>query len=197
MKVFLGWSGDRSYKTAQAFYDWLPKVIQAVEPFISSGIPKGKRWGEALAEELEETKMGLLCLTSENLKSIWISFEAGALSKTKDAYVWTFLLDIKTTDVEEPLASFEHTNFDREDIQKLLKTINEAVRDSGERALSESTLNSIFEKFWPELNDKLKTIVGKSEETRTSIRGQREILEEILASVRTLKNALQPSVSAT
>ena len=140
MEVFLGWSGDRSYATAQAFHEWLPKVIQAVEPFISSGIPKGKRWGEALAGELETTKVGILCLTSDNLDSKWILYEAGALSNTKDTHVCTFLLDIKPTDVEEPLASFQHTTFQKRDIQKLLKTINQAVGKSAERALSESTL---------------------------------------------------------
>lgn len=191
MKVFLGWSGDRSYKTAETFYAWLPKVIQAVEPFISSGIPKGKRWGASLAGELEETKVGILCLTRDNLNSPWILFEAGALSKTKDAYVCTFLLDIGTADVEEPLASFQHTTFKKEDIQKLLETINKAVKDSGGPALSESNLNEIFETFWPKLEEKLSEFLKGDSTVREPLRGDRELLEEILNILRELKSELQ------
>jgi len=184
MKVFLGWLNTKSFETAQAFNEWLPKVIQAVDPFISSGIPKGKRWGKVLTDELEETKVGILCLNRENLNSNWILYEAGALSKTKDAYVWTFLLDLKPTDIEEPLASFQHTAFEKNDIRKLLDTINKAVENSGERSLSENHLNIIFETFWPELKEELKNIVEKEAEVDQPIREEREILEEILAIVR-------------
>jgi hypothetical protein len=187
MKVFLGWSDTKSFETAQAFNEWLPKVIQAVDPFISSGIPKGKRWGKVLIDELEETKVGILCLTRENLDSNWLLYEAGALSKTKDAYVCTFLLDLKPTDIEEPLASFQHTIFEKDDIRKLIDTINKAVENSGERSLSENHLNIIFETFWPELKEELKNIVEKEAEVDQPIREEREILEEILAIVRALE----------
>ena len=42
MKVFLGWSGETSHNVALALSDWLPKVIQAIRPFVSSeDIAKG------------------------------------------------------------------------------------------------------------------------------------------------------------
>lgn len=191
MKVFLGWSGDRSYKTAQAFHDWLPKVIQAIDPFISSGIPKGKRWGDALAEELEETKVGILCLTRDNLNSNWILFEAGALSKTKDAHVCTFLLDIRPTDIKEPLASFQHTAFEKEDIKKLLETINNAVKESNERALSESSLNELFETFWPQLETMCNSIEKIKATESAPARKDRDLLEEILSIARELKEPIE------
>lgn len=188
MKVFLGWSGDRSKKTANALHEWLPNVIQAVDPFISSGIPKGKRWGEALAGELETTKVGILCLTSDNLDSKWILYEAGALSNAKDTQVCTFLLDVKPTDVKEPLATFQHTMFQKDDIRKLLKTINDTVEISGERALSESRLDEAFETYWPKLEEPLNEIVAQqskdSGNNSGDIRSDREILEEILEIVR-------------
>jgi len=185
MKVFLGWSGEISHETAQAFVDWLPKVIQAVDPFISSSIPKGKRWGETLAEELETTKVGILCLTRDNLDAKWILFEAGSLSNAKNTHVCTFLLDVKPTDVEEPLALFQHTSFRKADVQKLLKTINDAVRESSEHALPERTLDDLFETFWPELEKTLKEI-GTRQKVSSKLRSDREILEEILGIVRTI-----------
>lgn len=185
MKVFLGWSGDRSYKVAKAFEEWLPQVIQAIEPFISSGIPKGKRWGGVRADELKDTKVGIICLTKENLNENWILFEAGALSKTKDdAYVCTFLLDLKSTDIEEPLASFQDTTFEKEDIRKLMDTINEAVEKSGEHSLDEKILNSTFDTFWSEIEEKLKAIVAKSPEVVPPSRDMESMVEELLEIAR-------------
>lgn len=184
MKVFLGWSGGRSYEVAKAFEEWLPKVIQAIDPFISSEISKGKRWGAVIADELEGTKVGIICLTKENLNENWILFEAGALSKTKDANVCTFLLDLKSTDIEEPLASFQHTTFEKEDIRKLMDTINETVKKSGERSLGETLLNSTFDTYWTELEAKLKGIIAKPPEVVPPSRGMNDMVEEILEIAR-------------
>ena len=103
MLIFLSWSGDRSKAIAETFTSWISQVIQAADPWISRDIAKGARWGPEVSDRLSSSKVGIVCLTPENLASPWILFEAGALSKTKDAYVCTFLLDLKPADVEEPL----------------------------------------------------------------------------------------------
>ena len=71
-------------------------------------------------------------MTRENLNEKWILFEAGALSKTKDAHVCTFLLDLKPTDVEHLLVQFQATQFKKKDVWKLIRTINQEVEDVGE-----------------------------------------------------------------
>ena len=123
-------------------------------------------------------------MTKENLNENWILFEAGALSKTKDAHVCTFLLDLKPTDIKQPLALFQHTEFEKEDVRKLTHTINQAVEDAGERSLDVKRLDTIFDRFWPDLEEKLKEIVKIQSEVRKPIRSEREILEEILETVR-------------
>ena len=151
MDLFLSWSGKRSKAVAEALKPWLRQVIQAVEPWISSDIDKGTRWSQKVADRLERSKVGIICLTPENLSSPWILFEAGALSKTKDAYVCTFLLDLSPEDVAQPLSQFQLTTPDKEDCRKLLGTINEAVRKAGERDLSDQVLDRVFETNWPGL----------------------------------------------
>jgi TIR domain len=82
MKVFISWSGVRSTAVAQTLHDWLPQVMNAVEPWMSSeDMRKGSLWRLTLAEELESTHVGVICLTPENLRAPWLLFEAGALSK--------------------------------------------------------------------------------------------------------------------
>lgn len=95
MKVFISRSGTRSKSVAEALQKWLRLVIQAVDPGISTEMAKGTKWGPEIADRLEESKVGIICLTRDNLTAPWILFEAGAISKSKDAHVCTFLLDVQ------------------------------------------------------------------------------------------------------
>jgi hypothetical protein len=93
--VFISWSGDRSKHVALALRDWLPMVLQAAKAFMSAtDIVKGSRGLVELAGTLEVVKVGIICLTPENLSAPWLLFESGALSKTLDkgTLVCTYLL---------------------------------------------------------------------------------------------------------
>ncbi len=185
MKVFLSWSGDRSKTVAEALGSWLRQVIQAIDPWSSTVIGKGARWGPEISAQLELTKVGIICLTRDNLTEPWILFEAGALSKTKDAVVATFLLDIEKSDVKQPLSQFQHTSANELEVRQLVHTLNDLVRSSGERALVDSDLDEVFDLFWPKLKEKIDAIppaaVGKS---AGPIRTDSDILREILDVVR-------------
>ena len=184
MKVFLSWSDTRSKETAETLRRWLKLVIQAVDPWISSSIPKGVRSEKELAEVLEDTKVGIICLTRENLDSNWIHFEAGALSKTSDAHVCTFLLDLKPTDIKPPLAQFQHTQFEKEEIHELVRTINKTLEKVQESPLDEKTLDTTFVHFWPELEKNLRNIIAKPPNEDHPVRSETDMLEEILSILR-------------
>lgn len=49
--------------------------------FTPDDIEKGAKWSTEVLKELEESEIGILCLTRDNLDKPWILFEAGALSK--------------------------------------------------------------------------------------------------------------------
>ena len=59
MKVFISCSGERSRAVAGILYAWLPHVIQALEPWISEDIDKGKNWPSVITAQLQETNFGM------------------------------------------------------------------------------------------------------------------------------------------
>lgn len=190
MKIFLSWSGDTSHKVAIAFRDWLPQVIQSLNPYVSSeDIDKGTRWSTDIAKELEESAYGIILVTKENLIAPWVNFEAGALSKIIDkSNVSPFLFDVKRSDVKGPLLQFQSTIFEKEDICKLLKSINKKI-DEDER-LDEIKLERAFGVWWPELEESLKKIPNSTSQSSTPAVEEKdsnkksEILEELLHLVR-------------
>src|SRR5258706_15628478 len=103
MEIFISWSGGRSRLVAEAFAKALPRIIQAALPWISVDIGKGKRWSREISDRLENSRIGILCLTADNLNAPWLLFEAGAISKTKNSRPCTFLLDVEKGDVRPPL----------------------------------------------------------------------------------------------
>jgi hypothetical protein len=183
MKIFISWSGTKSRMVAEALRDWLQDVVQTLKPWMStSDIEKGARWQSEISAELEESQVGIICLTRENMGSAWLLFEAGALSKTQQAsYVCTFLIDVERNEVREPLAQFQSTKAEKPDVLKLIKTINSAL---GEEALTDRQLERSFERAWPELEKQLNSISQESIETKPAI-DINKVLEEILGYVRT------------
>lgn len=185
MKVFLSWSGGKSHKVALVFRDWLPSVIQEIEPYVSSeDIDKGARWSTDIAKELEDSTFGILCVTRENINAPWLTFEAGALSKTMDkSLVSPFLFDIKRSEVDGPILQFQSTIFEREDVRKLVTTMNKAC-DGGK--LSDERLAKAFEVWYPtlegELNKLKETTTPEDDADESSLKDahSQQILEEIL-----------------
>lgn len=192
MKVFLSHSGAASRLVAKSLNDWLQRIIQAVKPFYSPEIDKGANWSNKVDEALEGTQFGIICLTPDNLSSEWIHYESGALSKTKDASICTFLLDIKPSDVKQPLGKFQHTLAEKSDVLKMLKSINAKVAESGENSLTEKLLEEIFMETWNKLEkllDEAKKEIktssnNENDKPNENIRNNDDKLDEILEILR-------------
>lgn len=189
MKVFISWSGDLSKRLAEAFRDWLPGVVQAVEPFFSpDDIVKGDRWSSEIASQLEECKVGIFCLTRDNIGSPWLLFEAGAISKhLGSTKVCTVFFDLAPTDITGPLTQFQGAIFEKEEIFKVVKIVNKGVEGN---QLKPDVIEQVFEKWWPDLKIKVEGILADTSlgEEGSELRTDRDILNEILSITRNLKS---------
>lgn len=183
MKVFISWSGPLSKKLGEAIRDWLPGVIQMVNPYFTpADIEKGGRWSSDIAKELSASEIGILCITRDNIHSDWILFEAGALSKSLEkSHVCPILFGINNADLAGPLKQFQTTEFVKSDFSKLISVINGRL---GENKLPPKTLETVFEKWWPDLELKVKDILSEVVDSQEPLRSDREILEEILSISR-------------
>jgi hypothetical protein len=183
MKVFLTWSGTVSHNVALAFKDFLPLVIQSVQPFVSSeDIRKGGRWSPDLEKALADSRFGILCLTEDNLAAPWINFEAGALSKTVEnsqVNVCPFLFNLKQSAVGPPLAQFQSSRNDRDEILRLVSDVNTANPNEKERVPAK-VLEKSFDAFWPEFEKKL----AQTAEATTAIPARKKGTGEMLDTVR-------------
>jgi TIR domain-containing protein len=209
VKVFISWSGDYSHRLAEFLREWLPDVIQDLEPWVSSeDIAKGKRWNEELARSLDEVHQGIICVTPDNMHSPWLNFEAGALAKRLEGstggQVRPILLGVRPADVTGPLASFQATEATKsDDILKLLQSLDQTGID-GRSKLGEQRLNRYFGMNWPVLRDRVDELLRMMTEQEDkpidppekTARDQDDMLAELLEAVRRLERRADQSPPA-
>lgn len=82
-RIFISWSGEISKEIAKALKICLEKEVfpnTDFSCFVSDvDIASGADWWNKIKRELKSCKMGVLCITKENLKAPWIYYEAGAM----------------------------------------------------------------------------------------------------------------------
>lgn len=184
MKVFISWSGPRSQKLAEALRDWLPLVLHYVDPWMSTAdIKSGDRWSNEIAKGLQESNFGIICVTKDNLEAPWLLFESGALAKSmEDGRVIPLRLDLDVSDISGPLTQFQSERADDEGVKRLISSLNKCAAG----AIADDRLNRLFEPMWPDLKSKIQAIPASST-TQKRTRPQAEILEELVAGIRTVE----------
>jgi len=198
MNVFICWSGPASHLLAEGLRDWLPRVIQATKPFLSSDdIAKGARWHAELNAQLETTNYGVLCMTPENLLAPWILFEAGALSKnTELGRVSALMLSVKQSDLSSPLGQFQHTEPNSEDMLKLARSINAAMKP--EAKLEDAVLKASFDAHWPFMENVINDARSVLKQETARARPTAEMFEEIIGILRDMnRGRLEQQIATT
>lgn len=189
MKIFISWSGARSRAVAEVLDEWIRCVIQAARPWVSTqNIDRGAIWFNEIQTQLQDTSIGIVCLTQENKNKPWILFESGALAKGLSASrVCTFLIDLTPADVENPLAQFNHTIPDEESMWQLVRTLNGCL--PADQMLSHQVLERSFITYWPQFTQEFKKALGENEPAvDIPERDEKDILSEILENTRSLTN---------
>jgi hypothetical protein len=163
MQVFICWSGPTSKRIAKALRDWLDDIFHGIRIYLSTeDMQQGKRWATDLAEQLAITDLGIVCLAPDNLSAPWVHFEAGVVSRDlKDGYVTSLLCGIDANDVSGPLAQFQNTPTDKENVFKLVKEINGRIAAGGPRR-PDNKLTVEFESHWPKLHQEIRNALAEA-----------------------------------
>ena len=199
MRVFISWSGSLSRKVGELFNEWLPNVIQTVDPWFSpEGIAKGEIWFSGIADALANTTFGILCLTKDNLDAPWILFEAGALCKgLSKNRVCPIVIDFEIKNLTAPLNQFNGASVNRAEIQKLVNSINDSA---GAAAVPKERVAKAFERLWPDFEEKFGEIIRSQPTSKKDVSLKPdEMTEEILETVRSIHKTMQakPSFAVT
>ena len=183
MKVFISWSGPQSGHIARALRDWLPNVIQTLEPWMSAeDIDAGSRWNQEMADQLDATDFGILCITRANPEHPWLVYEAGALSKSVGrSRVVPYCIGLNPTDIPNgPLTQFQGKIAERDPTFEMVRSINNAMGGSG---LSADRLQGAFDAWWPTLKESLSDL---PEDEPSEVPTTEDKMDEILMKVRSL-----------
>ncbi|MEN0072722.1 MAG: toll/interleukin-1 receptor domain-containing protein, partial [Propionicimonas sp.] len=175
---------------------WFPKVIQGVEPFVSSkDIDKGSNWTVELANQLADSAFGVVCLTPDNLLSPWLNYEAGAIMSSVRARVCPVLLGVAKETVRPPLSQLQMTDISIDEFDLLMRSVNKAMGSP----LTEPRVDESVRVWWSLLDEQVKRIAVPPLDEQVALPPEppkpqtsvEEMLEEVLVMLRRLES-LQP-----
>lgn len=184
MKLFISWSGPTSQKIAGALRTLVGDIFPDVVPWMSThDIAAGTNWNMSLSTELGETNFGVLCLTSYNLRSPWLLFEAGSLAKHPNtSRVIPYLYGLGPGEVPSPLSLFQGVDSDKQGTKSLISAVN-AARST---PYPQDKLDRAFEKWWPDFESTCQELWSMAFEEEVDAR-DRSMLPEILQVVQGIR----------
>ena len=152
MIVFIGWShSGRDY--AKALKKFLLACFKrGVTVNVSTGLPKGSDWSDALFQQLKEANFGIMCLTPDS-DSAWLCYEGGILASV-GAPVAPLLFGVSSAFA--PLAQKQVTPFTKEEVRKLTDDIYDSFNLNDLN--NWDTYHTSFEKAWPEFEETIRKL---------------------------------------
>jgi hypothetical protein len=184
--VFISWSGQRSGYIAKNLYQGLLEIFPPAHLRIwlsAVDMKPGDRWLDNISHILEEANYGILCLTPENLARPWIHFEAGAISKAVgSSSVCPYLYEVEESSLHQsPLGQFLAVKYNNKEANKGLVEALHGLVDTP--IYPPPSLEAAFDAMWLKLEERLSRTPSLTA-VQPSERNDRDILEEILKSVR-------------
>jgi hypothetical protein len=173
MKIFISWSGDVSLAIARVLRDWLHTVLPHARAWLSAhDVEYGERWNREMSRELDESSVGIICIVGENLRAPWIHFEAGALSKSKNAdtsRVVPLLFGVDVSELPATLSQFQAAIYGREVLHRMVKQFSstQTVREADE-------LDAKFNLAWSGFDSEIAHIMRSASPAGPSPPGARE-----------------------
>ncbi len=194
MKVFISWSGTRSRETAKLLREWLPQILNEVEPWVSDDdLNVGGNWSGEIIHNLNEAVFGIICVTPGNRRKEWLNFEAGAISKSvgdRINRVAPFLIGFdQKSDLTGPLARFQAIQPTKDEMCKLLLSLNTTL--TSPRALA--AVDKALDVWWPDFETRYTIIEQSITNQPHSRRSDSDKIDELLQGVRSLTRKLDSS----
>lgn len=131
-KIFVSWSGENSNQIAIALKEILQNNIfkdTCLDCFVSDvDISSGDDWWNKIKTELKKCKLGIVCITKENLRAPWVYFESGAMV-ARDLKLIPLLVncDFKALN-NTPIATKHMVDFyNQEKFNTMIRTINKEL----------------------------------------------------------------------
>src|ERR1700680_728196 len=188
MRVFISWSGEKSKQFALLLRKSLPDALQALDPFMSDeDISKGAHGPDELRKEFERVKFAIVCVASDNVKSPWLNFEAGATANAiGKPNVCPLLLDMSPPDLSGPLTMFQAATCSESDVHNLLRSMNQ----QSPSPITEERLQHSFGKWWPDFERELEKVRKISSGVAVAPRKTDDLVREMLVLVRDQNNAI-------
>lgn len=163
MKIFISWSMSPSKSIALVIRDFLDSVfIQQISTFVSTeDIKLGQEGYAKISTALEECNKGIFCFLKNNINSVWMAYEAGAISMQNDCVETCLtttvddcpILPIMFERIEDikfsrhPLQYIQRQTFSRETMHNLVVELN----NKGQFFPNDKALERQFSYAWPAL----------------------------------------------
>lgn len=159
LKIFISWSGTLAKEVTKVLREWLPKMFDNIDPWASeTDIDAGARGLGAIEARLNESRFGIIVVTTQNFERPWLNFEAGALSKRLDGDINRVVpLLVNFDDVDQlllsPMHQFQRVKLNKDGAQRLCMSIATTI------GLDTQVINHRFEFLWDDLEQRIKQAI--------------------------------------
>lgn len=167
--VFISWSGINSREIAEKLQTSLETKIFADEKikcFVSNrDIASDVDWQRKIYSEIKSCKIGIICITKENVKAPWIYYEAGAMMAYGVKEIIPLRINCSLEALKDtPLQSKQAIDF--HDFQSFCKMICDIAEEMGYRERTEDEKKILIKAQYEQIKQELKSTLKRLRDYR-------------------------------